>query len=113
MARTQRISLTRHIEDIQRWVHEDKSDGWIASALGTTPSSVQSFRSRHGIYRQTIGSAPMSPEHYSVYEGAVEDGKAVWFDPSVADDEVYRSAWGSTGKVRIHITPARIVISRR
>ena len=52
MAINKRVSLSKFIDDIQRWVEEDKSDEWIASALGTSPSSVQSFRSRNAIYRR-------------------------------------------------------------
>jgi hypothetical protein len=40
------------MDDIPRWVEEDRSDEWIASALGTSPSSVQAFRSRNAIYRR-------------------------------------------------------------
>ncbi len=112
MARTQRISLSRHIDDIRRWVHEGRGDEWIANALGTSATSIQSFRSRRGIYRQEVGFAPPTPEHYSAFEGAVEDGRAVWFDPEVAADEAYRRGWAHAEKARIHVTPSRIVISR-
>lgn len=57
--------------------------------------------------------APPMPEHYSAFEGEVEDGIAVWFDPEVADDEAYRRGWSGVGEVSMHITPSRIVISRR
>ena len=52
MGINQRVSLRKFIDDIRRWVEEDRSDEWIASALGTSPSSVQSFRSRNAIYRR-------------------------------------------------------------
>jgi len=47
-----RVSLRKFTDDIHRWVDEDRSDDWIASALGTSPSSVQSFRLRNAIYRR-------------------------------------------------------------
>ena len=53
MGINQRVSLRKFIDDIHRWVEEGRSDEWIASALGTSPSSVQSFRSRNAIYRRT------------------------------------------------------------
>ena len=55
----QRVSLRRFTEDIRRWVGEGRSDEWIASALGTTPSSVQSFRSRNAIYRTHAPGPPL------------------------------------------------------
>lgn len=110
MARNQRVALRKHVEDIQRWVDDDKSDGWIASALGTTASSVQSFRSRNGIYRRAAESELLDPANYSSYEGVVEDGRAVWFDPAIADDMAYRRAWSDLEKIRVHVTPTRIIL---
>ena len=67
----QRVSLRKFIDDIRRWVEEDRSDEWIASALGTSPSSVQSFRSRNAIYRrETYDNYPAARAIMScVYEG--------------------------------------------
>lgn len=50
-----RVSLSKHRDKIARWVGEDRSDEWIADALGTTSSSIQSFRSRVGISRKRHG----------------------------------------------------------
>jgi hypothetical protein len=33
----QRVALRKFTDDIRRWVDEDRSDDWIASALGTPP----------------------------------------------------------------------------
>lgn len=88
----QRISLRRFTEDIRRWVKEGHSDEWIASALGTTPSSVQSFRSRNAIYRTHAPGPPPElppePYGYALYEGAIDKGERVgiWFDPAVGDE---------------------------
>jgi hypothetical protein len=68
----QRVSLRKFIDDIRRWVEEDRSDEWIASALGTSPSSVQSFRSRNAIYRRAKTSTLHDPQGYSSYEGVLE-----------------------------------------
>ena len=59
MGINQRISLRKYIDDIHRWVEEGRSDEWIASALGTSPSSVQSFRSRNAIYRRHATSSTL------------------------------------------------------
>ena len=59
MGINQRVSLRKFIDDIRRWVDEDRSDEWIASALGTSPSSVQSFRSRNAIYRRHATSSTL------------------------------------------------------
>ena len=87
MGINQRVSLRKFVDDIRRWVEEGRSDEWIASALGTSPSSVQSFRSRNAIYRRGAGSTLHDPEDYASYEGVLdEEGPGVWFDPAVGDD---------------------------
>src|SRR5829696_9661696 len=68
----QRVSLRKFIDDIRRWVEEGRSDDWIASALGTSPSSVQSFRSRNAIYRRGRSSTLHEPNDFSSYEGVIE-----------------------------------------
>jgi DNA-binding CsgD family transcriptional regulator len=110
----QRISLRKYIDDIHRWVEEDKSDAWIASALGTSPSSVQSFRSRNAIYRRTTTSTLHDPQEYSSYEGVLEpEGPGIWFDPEISNDPRWQKGWNSTERVELRITPTRIVLLRR
>ena len=114
MGINQRISLRKFIDDIRRWVDEGRSDEWIASALGTSPSSVQSFRSRNSIYRRGVGSTLHEPREYSSYEGVIEPGgPGVWFDPSVGDDPRWQKRWISTERVEMRLTPTRIVLLRR
>lgn len=122
MGINQRVSLRRFADDIRGWVGEGRSDGWIASALGTTPSSVQSFRSRNAIYRtHAPGPAPNTlperlsdPAEYTAYEGVVETGEVtgIWFDPSVAEDRRWRSFWGDTPHVELHLLPEKIILVR-
>ena len=110
----QRVSLRKFIDDIRRWVDEGRSDDWIASALGTSPSSVQSFRSRNAIYRRGAGSTLHDPQDYSSYEGVIEPtGPGVWFDPEVGSDPRWQKRWSSTERVELHLTPTRIVLLRR
>jgi hypothetical protein len=114
MGINQRVSLRKFVEDIRRWVDEGRSDEWIASALGTSPSSVQSFRSRNSIYRRGAGSTLHEPREYSSYEGAIEpEGPGVWFDPAVGDDPRWQMRWIGTERVEMHLTPTRIVLLRR
>ena len=113
MAINKRVSLSKFTDDIRRWVEEDKSDEWIASALGTSPSSVQSFRSRNAIYRRTRTSPLYAPQEYSSYEGVLEpDGPGVWFDPEVENDPRWQKRWKSTERVQLRLTPTRIVLLR-
>ena len=73
MGINQRVSLRKFIDDIRRWVEEDRSDEWIACALGTSPSSVQSFRSRNAIYRRHATTSTLhDPKEFSSYEGVLE-----------------------------------------
>jgi hypothetical protein len=93
VAINQRVSLRKFIDDIRRWVEEGRSDEWIASALGTSPSSVQSFRSRNAIYRRATTSTLHDPKDYSSYEGVLEPaGPGVWFDPEIGIDPAGRNA---------------------
>ena len=81
------------MDDIRRWVEEDRSDEWIASALGTSPSSVQSFRSRNAIYRRGAASTLHDPKDYSSYEGVLEpEGPASGSTPKSAATLAGRNA---------------------
>ena len=111
----QRVSLSKFTDDIRRWVEEDKSDEWIASALGTSPSSVQSFRSRNAIYRRHATTSTLyDPQDYSSYEGVLEpEGPGIWFDPEVGNDPRWQKRWNSIERVELRLTPTRIVLLRR
>ncbi len=114
MGINQRVSLRKFIDDIRRWVDEGRSDDWIASALGTSPSSVQSFRSRNAIYRRGAGSTLQAPHEYSSYEGVIEPGgPGIWFDPAVGDDPRWQKRWNGTERVELRLTPTRIILLRR
>jgi hypothetical protein len=114
MGINQRVSLRKFIDDIHRWVKEGRSDEWIASALGTSSSSVQSFRSRNGIYRRETTSTLHDPQEYSLYEGVLEpEGPGIWFDPEVGNDPHWQKRWNSTARVELRLTPTRIVLLRR
>src|SRR5215203_5531105 len=52
-----RVALKPHAARIRQWVDEGRGDDWIARELNTTPSSVQSFRSRNSIYAATLSVA--------------------------------------------------------
>jgi hypothetical protein len=111
----QKVSLKKFIDDIRRWVEEDRSDEWIASALGTSPSSVQSFRSRNAIYRRTTTTSTLyDPKDFSSYEGVLEvEGPGVWFDPEIGNDPRWQKRWKSTERVELRLTPTRMVFLRR
>ena len=114
MGINQRVSLRKFVDDIRRWVEEGRSDDWIASALGTSPSSVQSFRSRNAIYRRGATSTLQDPQDFSSYEGVLEpEGPGVWFDPEIGTDPRWQKRWKSTERVELHLTPTRIVLLRR
>ena len=110
----QRISLRKYIDDIRRWVEEGRSDDWIASALGTSPSSVQSFRSREAIYRRGTTSTLHDPKEFSSYEGVLEsEGPGVWFDPEIGSDPRWQERWNGTERAELRLMPTRIVLLRR
>ena len=116
MGSNQRVSLRKFADDVKRWVDEGRSDDWIASALGTSSSSVQSFRSRNGIYRKNPGAALAEPVDYEAYEGVVEcdaSPPGAWFDPAVADDPRWQRHWNRIGRVEVRLSPTKIVIVGR
>jgi hypothetical protein len=111
----QRVSLRKFVDDVKRWVDEGRSDDWIASALGTSSSSVQSFRSRNGIYRKNPGAALAEPVDYEAYEGVIESHEVpgAWFDPAVSDDPRWQRHWSRIGRVEVRLSPTKIVIVGR
>jgi cold shock CspA family protein len=105
-----RIALKPHIEQIREWVEDGKSDDWIADALGTSASSVQSFRSRNDIYRRERG--PREPE--SVFEGVLDhgerDGWGLWLDPAIAEDPIWKEYWAGVEAVTVKVAEDSIVL---
>lgn len=117
-----RVALTPHKQQIEQWVRQDRSDEWIANALGTTPSSVQSFRSRHDISRASkhspysrAGVESEAESESSVYEGVLEHGEqtgyGLWLDPAVADDPVFHRGFADVADVEVSIERDRIVLT--
>ena len=105
-----RIALKPHMKQIREWVDQGKSDDWVADALGTSASSVQSFRSRNDIYRRERGSS--EPE--SVFEGVLDhgerDGWGLWFDPQIAEDPIWREHWTNVDSVVVKVAEDSIVL---
>jgi cold shock CspA family protein len=105
-----RIALKPHMEQIKEWVEAGKTDDWIADALGTSASSVQSFRSRNDIYRRERG--PREPE--SVFEGVLDhgerDGWGLWLDPAVAEDPIWKEYWSGVEAVIVKVAEDSIVL---
>jgi cold shock CspA family protein len=98
------------MDRIREWVESGKTDDWIADALGTSASSVQSFRSRNDIYRRERG--PREPE--SVFEGVLDhgerDGWGLWLDPSIAEDPIWRDHWARVEAVVVKVAEDSIVL---
>jgi cold shock CspA family protein len=105
-----RIALKPHMEQIREWVESGKTDDWIADALGTSASSVQSFRSRNDIYRRERG--PREPE--SVFEGVLDHGEregwGLWLDPAVAEDPIWKEHWSGVEAVTVKVAEDSIVL---
>jgi cold shock CspA family protein len=105
-----RIALKPHMEQIREWVEAGKTDEWIADALGTSASSVQSFRSRNDIYRRERGLR--EPE--SVFEGVLDhgerDGWGLWLDPAIAEDPIWKEHWAGVDAVVVKVAEDSIVL---
>jgi cold shock CspA family protein len=105
-----RIALKPHMDRIREWVEAGKTDDWIADALGTSASSVQSFRSRNDIYRRERG--PREPE--VLFEGVLDhgenDGWGLWLDPAVAEDPIWKQHWAGVDAVVVKVAEDSIVL---
>ena len=105
-----RIALKPHMDRIREWVEAGKADDWIADALGTSASSVQSFRSRNDIYRRERG--PREPE--VLFEGVLDhgenDGWGLWLDPAVAEDPIWKEHWAGVEAVVVKVAEDSIVL---
>ena len=121
-SKKRRVALTPHKSEIERWVSQGYSDSWIGSALGTSPSSVQSFRSRHEIYRvlrgqpaEASGGEDGSEQDQSVFEGVLEHGQesgyGLWLDPAVAEDPLFKRGFSGVSDINVSIEEERIVLT--
>ncbi len=105
-----RIALKPHVERIREWVEAGKTDEWIAGTLGTSASSVQSFRSRNDIRRRERGGR--EPE--SVFEGVLDhgerDGWGLWLDPAIAEDPIWKEHWAGVDAMVVKVAEDSIVL---
>ncbi len=109
-----RVALKPHASKIRRWVEEGRSDDWIAQELNTTPSSVQSFRSRNSIYRRDPVRRGQLSEHPAVLD-ETEDG--IVLKTEARDSDVFDREWrsyvrGSPDDLHIIITQDRIYLEK-
>jgi cold shock CspA family protein len=98
------------MDQIREWVEAGKTDDWIADALGTSASSVQSFRSRNDIYRRERSSR--EPE--SVFEGVLDhgerDGWGLWLDPAISENPIWKEHWAGVEAVIVKVGEDSIVL---
>ena len=109
-----RVALKPHASKIRRWVEDGRSDDWIAQELNTTPSSVQSFRSRNSIYRRDPVRRGQLSEHPAVLD-ETEDG--IVLRTEARDSDVFDREWrsyvrGSPGDLHVIITQDRIYLEK-
>jgi hypothetical protein len=109
-----RVALKPHASKIRLWVEEGRGDTWIAQELNTTPSSVQSFRSRNSIYRRDPVRRGQLSEHSAVLD-ETEDGIVLKTDAN--DSEVFDREWrgylrGTPEDLQVVITQDRIYLEK-
>ena len=85
-----RVALKPHAARIRRWVEEGREDDWIAQELNTTPSSVQSFRSRNSIYRRDPVRRGRLSEHPVVLD---ENEAGIVLITDARESEVFAGEW--------------------
>ena len=109
-----RVALKPHVSKIRQWVEEGRGDTWIAQELNTTPSSVQSFRSRNSIYRRDPVRRGQLSEHPAVLE---ETEEGIVLRSEARDSEVFAREWrpylgGSPEDLQVVITQDRIYVEK-
>lgn len=85
-----RVALKPHAAKIRRWVDEGRNDDWIARELNTTPSSVQSFRSRNSIYRRDPVRRGRLSEHPVVLD---ETEAGIVLVTDACESDVFVNEW--------------------
>lgn len=88
-------------------MEEGRGDEWIARELNTTPSSVQSFRSRNSIYRRDPVRRGTLSEHPVVLD---ENGEGIVLITDALASEVFESEW--RGYLRRPPEELQIVVTR-
>lgn len=104
---TRRVALKPHAARIRRWVDEGRGDEWIAQELNTTPSSVQSFRSRNSIYRRDPVRRGKLSDHRVVLDEN-EAGMVLMTDAGESD--VFVNEW--RGYLRQDPEDLRLVVTQ-
>lgn len=109
-----RVALKPHASKIRQWVEEGRGDTWIAQELNTTPSSVQSFRSRNSIYRRDPVRRGQLSEHPAVLE---ETEGGIVLKTDARDSEVFAREWRhylrrSPEDLQVVITQDRIYLEK-
>lgn len=104
---TRRVALKPHAARIRGWVDEGRGDAWIAQELNTTPSSVQSFRSRNSIYRRD----PVRRGELSEHQAVIEEGNGrIVLATDAPTSDVFRSEW--SGYLRQRPRDLKMVVTR-
>ena len=109
-----RVALKPHASKIRHWVEDGRGDEWIAQELNTTPSSVQSFRSRNSIYRRDPVRRGQLSEHTAVLD---ENAEGIILRTDARDSDVFVREWreylrGSPEDLQLVITRDRIYLEK-
>ena len=102
-----RVALKPHAAKIRRWVDEGRGDEWIAEELNTTPSSVQSFRSRNSIYRREPVRRGRISEHPVVLD---ESETGMLLKTDACESDVFTNEWRDY--LRQHPEDLQIVVTQ-
>jgi hypothetical protein len=109
-----RVALKPHAVKIRHWVDEGRDDGWIARELNTTPSSVQSFRSRNSIYRRDPVRRGRLSEHPVIID---ESEAGLVLKTDACESEVFANEWREylgrdSGDLQLVVTEDRIYLEK-
>ena len=109
-----KVHATGSLGQLMRWVDEGRGDDWIAQELNTTPSSVQSFRSRNSIYRRDPVRRGNLSEHPAVLEA---DEAGFRLETEAVGSEVFRDEWrehldAAPEELRVVVTRERIYVEK-
>ena len=107
-----RVALKPHAARIRQWVDEGRGDDWIARELNTTPSSVQSFRSRNSIYRRDPIRRGRLSEHPVVLD---QNDSGILLITDARNSEAFTNDWRDSLRrnpedLQIIVTQGRIYL---
>src|ERR1700733_14206050 len=113
-----RRSLKPQLNQIRAWVHQGRTDAWIAHQLEISATELREFRKQYELSPDDENAGSSEVDLRDEIEAEIEaapgeeDGYGLWLDASVKDNPVYAEHWAGNRDVTVRIEADQIVIRR-